>query len=60
MMLKTVYGPPPANAERIEAAEPEGENCICEETSKNGSVKPEKHFVKEHDNRLQLSGTSRG
>ena len=31
MMLKTVYGPPPADMERIEAAEPEGENCIREE-----------------------------
>lgn len=31
MMLKTVYGPPPADMERIEAAETEGENCIREE-----------------------------
>lgn len=32
MMLKTVYGPPPVNMERmIEAAEGEGENCIREQ-----------------------------
>ena len=31
MMLKTVYGPPPADMERIEAAEGEGENCIREQ-----------------------------
>lgn len=30
MMLKMVYGPPPADAERIEAAEPEAEDCIRE------------------------------
>ncbi|MCM0761501.1 hypothetical protein M7775_23400 [Sporomusa sphaeroides DSM 2875] len=30
-MIKTVYGPPPTDAERIEAAEPEVENCIREE-----------------------------
>ncbi|MDF2571754.1 MAG: hypothetical protein K0R55_3358 [Sporomusa sp.] len=29
-MIKTVYGPPPADAERIEAAEPEEESCIRE------------------------------
>ncbi|HML35200.1 hypothetical protein [Sporomusa sphaeroides] len=33
MMLKTVYGPPPADAERIEAAELVEENCIREETA---------------------------
>ncbi|MEN6567081.1 MAG: hypothetical protein ABFC57_12350 [Veillonellales bacterium] len=31
MILKTVYGPPPAAMERIEAVEPEEENCIREE-----------------------------
>lgn len=31
MMLKTVYGPPPPDMERIEAAEPEGESCIREQ-----------------------------
>jgi len=31
MNLKTVYGPPPADMERIEAAEGEEENCIREE-----------------------------
>lgn len=31
MMLKTVYGPPPADIERIEAAEGEVENCIREQ-----------------------------
>lgn len=30
MMLKTVYGPPPPDRERIEAVEVEGENCIRE------------------------------
>jgi hypothetical protein len=30
-MLKTVYGPPPAGEERIEAAELEVETCIREE-----------------------------
>lgn len=30
MMLRIVYGPPPADAERIEAAEPEAEDCIRE------------------------------
>ncbi len=30
MMLKTVYGPPPPDRERIEAVEAEGENCIRE------------------------------
>lgn len=33
MILKIVYGPPPADAERIEAAEPEVENCIREEVT---------------------------
>ena len=31
MMLKIVYGPPPADAERIEAAEQEEESCIREQ-----------------------------
>lgn len=31
MMLKTVCGPPPADIERIEAAEGEAENCIREQ-----------------------------
>ncbi len=31
MSLKTVYGPPPADMERIEAAEPEEESCIREQ-----------------------------
>lgn len=31
MMLKTVYGPPPADMERIEATEGEVENCIREQ-----------------------------
>ena len=30
MMLKIVYGPPPADAERIEAEETEAEDCIRE------------------------------
>lgn len=33
MMLKTVYGPPPADQERIEATEAAGENCIREEAT---------------------------
>lgn len=33
MMLKTVYGPPPPDRERIEAVEAEGENCIREEAA---------------------------
>jgi hypothetical protein len=33
MMLKTVYGPPPADQERIEAVEAAGENCIREEAT---------------------------
>lgn len=39
MMLKTVYGPPPADMERIEAAEPEEENCIREEAAANPPAK---------------------
>ena len=31
MMLKTVYGPPPADMERIEAAEMEAETCVREQ-----------------------------
>jgi hypothetical protein len=38
-MIKTVYGPPPVDAERIEAAEPEGENCICEDVGGKGPAK---------------------
>ena len=30
MMLKTVYGPPPKDAERIKAVEVEAESCIRE------------------------------
>jgi len=39
MMLKTVYGPPPADMERIEAAEPEAEDCIREEEPISGPAK---------------------
>lgn len=31
MMLKTVYGPPPADMEQIEAIEPAGDNEIRED-----------------------------
>ena len=31
MMLKTVYGPPPADMERIEDVEPEGGNEVRED-----------------------------
>lgn len=31
MMLKTVYGPPPTDMERIEDVEPEGDNEIRED-----------------------------
>lgn len=31
MMLKIVYGPPPVDAERIEARESDGESCIREQ-----------------------------
>lgn len=40
-MIKTVYGPPPADAERIEAAEPEDENCIREDAGGKGPAKTE-------------------
>jgi len=38
-MIKTVYGPPPADAERIEAVEAEGENCIREDAGGKGPAK---------------------
>ena len=31
MMLKIVYGPPPADMERIDAVEPDGDNEIRED-----------------------------
>ena len=47
-MLKTVYGPPPAGEERIEAAELEEENCIREEeTASAKSVAPKVRGGKE-------------
>ena len=46
MMLKIVYGPPPADAERIEAAEPEVENCIREEMT---ATPPAKGSLSERD-----------
>jgi hypothetical protein len=39
MILKTVYGPPPADRERIEATEPEAEDCIREEEPQQ-SIQP--------------------
>ena len=38
-MIKTVYGPPPTDVERIEAAEPEDENCIREDAGGDDPVK---------------------
>jgi hypothetical protein len=43
-MIKTVYGPPPADSERIEAVEEEGENCIREETASASPVKTEQRL----------------
>ncbi len=39
MMLKTVYGPPPAYMERIEATEMEAETCVREQET---SLPPDK------------------
>lgn len=44
MMLKTVYGLPPADMERIEASEKEEESCICEEAAGNDPVKSKNNF----------------
>jgi len=38
-MLKTVYGPPPAGEERIEAAEIETDSCIREEEAGSPAAK---------------------
>lgn len=43
-MLKTVYGPPPADMERIEAVEKEEESCICEEAAGTDPVKSKNNF----------------
>lgn len=43
-MLKTVYGLPPADMERIEASEKEEESCICEEAAGNDPVKSKNNF----------------
>lgn len=42
MMLKIVYGPPPADAERIEAFNLDWESCIREEQTEETTALPEK------------------
>jgi len=40
MMLKTVYGPPPADADRIEAAEEIGECALVREDTAEPAAVP--------------------